>query len=173
MFNLEKHGVSFNQAVTELKDNFKIIVNFITEENVNSHFEYIYKPKKIASHLSNFIVYDLETHNTDRARPYVLCFYRLSKLAGRYNRDLTKDEIEKCKKDNIAFDGDNCVEKALDFCIKLKSEEFKEKKRKVSEYNLQLHAHNGSGFDTWIVLKNLPCDKRIAKMIKMENESLN
>ena len=45
--------------------------------------------KKIDSHLTNFIVYDLETHNTDRARPYVFCFYRLSKLAGRYNRDLT------------------------------------------------------------------------------------
>ena len=108
----------------------------------------------------------METHNTDRARPYVFCFYRLSKLAGRYDRDLTKDEIEKCKKDTIAFDGDNCVDRALDFCKKMKSEEYKDKKRKVLEYNLQLHAHNGSGFDTWIVLKNLPCDKRIAKRIK-------
>ena len=54
--------------------------------------------KKIESHFTNFITYDLETHNTDRARPYVFCFYRLKKLAGIYNRDLTKDEIEKCKK---------------------------------------------------------------------------
>ena len=68
------------------------------------------------------IVYDLETHNTDRARPYVFCFYRLSKLAGRYDRDLTPDELEKCRKDTIAFDGDNCVEKALGFCLKLKRE---------------------------------------------------
>ena len=37
--------VSFNQAVKELIDNFKIVDNFITEENVKSHFEYIYKPK--------------------------------------------------------------------------------------------------------------------------------
>ena len=51
-------------------------------------------------------------HNTDRARPYVFCFHRISKLAGRYNRDLTLDELEKCRKDTIAFDGDNCVEKA-------------------------------------------------------------
>ena len=43
-------------------------------------------------------------------------FNRLSKLAGRFNRDLTLDEIEKCKKDTSAFDGDNCVSKALDFC---------------------------------------------------------
>ena len=95
--------------------------------------------------MSNFIVYDLEAHITDRTRPYVICFYRLRKLAGRYNCDLTLDEIEKCKKDTIAFDGDDCVEKALDFCLKLKGEERKIK-NKIVEYNLQLHAHNGSGF---------------------------
>ena len=111
--------------------------------------------------MSNFIVYDLETHKADRARPYVFCFYRLSKLAGRYNRDLTLEEREKCKKDTIAFDGDKCTEKALDFCLKLKKEEFKDKKGKVLDSNLQLHAHNGSSFDSWIVLKNLPCDKHI------------
>ena len=96
----------------------------------------------------------------------MFCFYRLSKLAGRYNRDLTKDEREKCKKDTIAFDGDNCVEKDLDFCSKLKGEEFRDEKGKILEYNLQLDAHNGSGCDTWIVLNNLPCDKRIVNIIK-------
>ena len=94
-----------------------------------------------------------------------LSIYRLSKLAGRYNRDLTHDEREKCRKDFIAFDGDDCVEKVLDFCLKLK-EEYKDKKGKVLEYNLQLHAHNGCGFDTWIVLNNLSCDKRIVNIIK-------
>ena len=29
-----------------------------------------------------------------------------------------------------------------------------------------MHAHNGSGFDTWIILNNLPCDKRIVDIIK-------
>ena len=43
--------------------------------------------KKLESHLSNFITYDLETHNTDKARIYVFCFYRIKKLAGKYNRD--------------------------------------------------------------------------------------
>ena len=38
---------------------------------------------KTESHLTNFIVYDLETHFTDRARPYVFRFYRLSELAGK------------------------------------------------------------------------------------------
>ena len=150
----------------EIKNNFKIVDNYITEENVKSLFEYIYNPKKIESHLTKFIVYDLETHNTDRARPYVICFHRLSKLAGRYNCDLTHDEMQKCKKVTITFDGDNCVEKSLDLCPELKGEEHMDKRSKVLEYNLQLHAHNSSGFDTWIVLNILLCDKGIVNIIK-------
>ena len=123
-----------------LKENFKIVVNFITEENVTSHFNYEFIPKKTESHLTNFIVYDLETHNTDGARPYIFCFYRLSRIAGRYNRDLTPYEIEKCKKGSIAFDGDSCVSNALDFCLKLKGEETADKNIKFSNiiYNYML-----------------------------------
>ena len=72
----KSEGVSFIRAIKELKDNFEKVDIYITEENVNSHFEYIYKPQKNESHLTNIIVYDLETQNTDRARPYVICFYR-------------------------------------------------------------------------------------------------
>ena len=64
---LKSQRVSFNQAIQELKDNFKIVDNYITGENVNFHFKYQFIPNKIESHLSNFNVYDLETHNTDRA----------------------------------------------------------------------------------------------------------
>ena len=155
-----------SQAIQELIDNLKFVDKYITEENVKSYFKYEYKPKKIKSHLTNFIVYDLETLNTDRARPYVFCFYRLSKIAGRYYRDLTLDGIDKSRKYTIAFDGDICVKRALDFCLKLKGEEYKDKEGKILEYNLELHAHKGSGFDTWYVLKNLPCDKRIVIIIK-------
>ena len=161
----KSEGVSFKDAIKQLKDKFKIVDNYIIEENVNSHFEYIYKPKKIASHLTIFIVYDLETHNTDRAKPYVFCLYRLSKLAGKYDRDLTPNELAKRRKDTIAFDGDNCVSKALDFCLELISEE-RRVKNKIVEYNPQLHAHNGSGFDTWIILNNLDCDIHIVNIIK-------
>ena len=115
--------------------------------------------------MTNFIVCDLETHNTDRARPYCISFYRLSKLAGRFDRDLTPSELDKCENDTIVFDGNNCIETALDFCLKLKGEERKVK-NKIVEYNLQLHAHNGSGFDTWIILNNLPCDKHIVDTIE-------
>ena len=39
--------------------------------------------------------------------------------------------------DTIAFAGDDCVETALDFCLKLKGEECKDNKGKVLEYNLR------------------------------------
>ena len=161
----KSQGVSFNQAIEELKNYFKIVDNYITEENVNSHFKYEFTPKKIESHLTNFIVYDLETHNTDRARPYNMTVYRLSKIAGRYERDPTIEELKKSIDDTTAFAGDNCIDNALDFCLKLKGEERKVK-NKIVEYKLQMHAHNGSGFDTWIILNNLPCDKNLVDIIK-------
>ena len=161
----KSENVSFKQAIRELEENFKIVDNFITEENVTSHFKYEFIPKKIESHLTNFIVYDLETHNTDRARPYNMTFYRLSKIAGRYQRDPTFEELQKSIKDTIAFSGDDCINNALDYLLKLKGEERKIN-NKIVDYNLQLHAHNGSGFDTWIILNNLPCDKHIVDIIK-------
>ena len=161
----KSQGVSFKDAIRELEDNFKVVDNYITEENVNSHFKYEFIPKQIESHLSNFIVYDLETYSTDRAHPYNMTFYRLSKIAGRYERDPTQEELQKSYNDTIAFSGDNCINDALDYCLKLKGEERKVK-NKIVEYNLQMHAHNGSGFDTWIILNNLPCDKHIVDIIK-------
>ena len=86
--------VSFNQAIKKLKDSFKIVDFFITEENVNSHFNYEFMPNKIELHLTNFILYDLETHNTDKVRPCNMSFYRLSKLAGRYKRNLIPCGLE-------------------------------------------------------------------------------
>ena len=35
----KSHGVSFNQAIQELKNNFKMVDNFINEENVKSYFK--------------------------------------------------------------------------------------------------------------------------------------
>ena len=55
----KSQGVSFNRAIKELKNNFKnfkIVNNNITEENVKSHFKSEFIPKKIESHLTNFIV---------------------------------------------------------------------------------------------------------------------
>ena len=54
----------------------------------------------------------------------------------------------------------------MDFCLKLKGEERKTVKYKIVEYNFQLHAHNGFGFVTWIILNNLPFDKLVVDNIK-------
>ena len=78
---------------------------------------------------------------------------------------MTPNEFQKCKNDTLVFVGDDCISKTLDFCLKFKAEEEKNKKKLV-EYNLQLHAQNGSGFDSWIKLNNLPCDKHIYDIIK-------
>ena len=51
----KSEGVSSNQAIKELKDDFKIVDNFTTEENVNSHFKYEFIPKEIESHLTIFL----------------------------------------------------------------------------------------------------------------------
>ena len=161
----KSQGVSFNQAIQELKANFRMVDNYITEENVTSHFKYEFTPKKIESQMTNFILYDLETHNTDRARPYNITFYRLSKIVGRYERYPTKEELQKSIDDTIAFSGDDCIYNAQDYLLKLKGEERKVI-NKIVDYNLQLHAHNGSGFDTWIILNNLPCDKHIVNIEK-------
>ena len=47
----------------------------------------------------------------------------------------------------------------------IRGEEGKNQNR-IVEYNLQPHSHNGSGFDTWIIIKILPCDKHIVDIIK-------
>ena len=65
--------------------------------------------------MKNFVVYDFETHNKDRARPHNMIFYRLSKIAGRHTCDLTHEEIIKCRKDTLVFDADECVKNASDF----------------------------------------------------------
>ena len=67
--------VSFNEGIKELKDTFKILDNYITEQNVNSHSKYEFIPKKIESHLTNFVAYILETHITDRTRPHIMTFH--------------------------------------------------------------------------------------------------
>ena len=41
------------------------------------------------------IVYDLETFNTDKVVAYANCIYRLSKISGQQNRDITQREFEK------------------------------------------------------------------------------
>ena len=70
--------------------------------------------KKIDYPLTNFIVYDHETYNRDRPRPYNISLYRLSKKAAKHNRDLTQQGLDKCERDTNVFEGDSYISKALD-----------------------------------------------------------
>ena len=62
-----------------------------------------------------------------------MTFYRLSKLAGRYSRDSTPYEIDKCKKDTLVFDGEYCINNALDFILEFKGEPRKSIINKIVE----------------------------------------
>ena len=42
-------GVSFDKAIRELKDNFKVVDNVISDKHVKSYIKYEYKPKKVQS----------------------------------------------------------------------------------------------------------------------------
>ena len=53
----------------------------------------------------------------------------------------------------------------LDHVLSLKGEPEKIK-NKIVEYNLYLIAHNGSGFDSYVVLNNLPRWRSVVKLIK-------
>ena len=52
----------------------------------------------------------------------------------------------------------------LEIFIKIQKE--KKVRNKIVENSLQLHAHNCSRFDTWIILNRLPCDKLILDISK-------
>ena len=68
------------------------------------------------------------------------------------------------------FDGGNCVSNALDFCLHLKKEPRNTVNKIIAEYHSQLQAHNGSGFDTWIVLNSFLVMNTLLILIKMVKE---
>ena len=158
-------GVSFEKAIRELKDNFKVVDNVVSDKHVKNFIKYEYNPKKVNSPLTNIVVYDLETFNKNRAVPYCSCIYKLRKISGKYHRDISEQEYQKCLNDCVVFKGTDCINEMLDHVLSFKGEP-KKVKNKIVEYNLYLIAHNGSGFDSYVVLNNLPQWRSIVKLIK-------
>ena len=158
--------ISFNQVIeNELKPNFKVVDNVISDNHVKGFIKYEYNPKKVKSPLTNIVIYDLETFNKIRAVPYCSCIYKLSKLSGKYHRDISEQEYQKCLNDCVVFKGTDCINEMLDHVLSYKGEPKKDK-NKIVEYNLYLIAHNGSGFDSYVVLNNLPQWRSVVKLIK-------
>ena len=68
------------------------------------------------------VVYDIETFNSDRAVSYANCIYRVSKLSGKNNRDISEKEYQKCSNDCIVFKGMDNNKKKLDYVLQFKRE---------------------------------------------------
>ena len=93
------NGISFIQAIeNELKPNFKISDNLISDKHVEIFIKHEYKPKKVQSPITNIVVYDVETFNKIRVVPYCSCIYKLSKSSGKYHRDISEKRISKLSK---------------------------------------------------------------------------
>ena len=161
----KSQDISFNQAAKDLKNNFEVFDNVISDKHVKSFIKYEYKPKKVQPQLINMIVYDLKTFNTDKAVLYANCIYRSSKISCKCNRDITQTEYEKCRKDCIVFKGTDSNNEMLDYVLQFKGAGKKPNKKIVNYTSCKL-ALNGSGFDNYVVLKYLPQWRTVVTLIK-------
>ena len=111
------------------------------------------------------IVYDIETFNTIKCAPYANCIYRLSKILGKYHRDISEKEYQICLNDCIVFKILDNINKMSNYVLQFKGEPERFKNKKV-KYNLYLIAHKGSGIDSYVLLKKLPQWRTIVSLIK-------
>ena len=137
----------------------------ISDKHVKSLIKDEYKPKYVKSQLTNIVLYDIETFNTDKAIPYANCIYGLSKNSGIYIRDITDREYEICRKDCIVFKGTENYNEMLDHVLQVK-----EKPEKVnniiSKFNILKLANKVSGFDSFLALNNLPQRRTVVSSIQ-------
>ena len=61
--------------------------------------------------------------------------------------------MRKSRNNCVVLEGTICIEEMLDQVLEIKGEA--KRVNKIVKYNLYLIAHNGSGFDSYVVLKNL------------------
>ena len=109
---------------------------------------------KKESQLTNSDAYDVETFHTNRAVSYWVSLYRSSKTASNYNRHLAPEKNRAAKKDTIAFDGTDSIYKMLDWVVALKGKPTKVRS-KIVQYEVQIIAHIGSAFVTYVVLNSI------------------
>ena len=155
----------FDEAIKELKDTFELVEKVISDKHVESFIKNEYKPKKVQSQLTNMVDYDIETFKTIKSVPHSNWIYRLSKISGKYHRDLSEKEYQKCLNDFIVFKGVDNINEKLDYVLKFKGEA-KRINNKTDKYNLYLIAHKRSGFDSYVVLNNLNQWRTVVSLIK-------
>ena len=91
--------MSFRQAIEELKSTFKFVGICLFDEQVENFTKNENNCEKLQSQLTGVIIYDLETFNTNNCVPYRVSRYKLKKISGKINRDITERELEECGKD--------------------------------------------------------------------------
>ena len=96
----------------------------------------------------------MELFTTDEVVPYNICLYKGGKLPGKCNRDFTDRECEKGRIAFIVFKRTICINEMLDHDLEIKGEA-KENDNQLYQHNLYFRAHNGGGFDSYVVLNNL------------------
>ena len=96
----------------------------------------------------------IETFNTINCVPYSICIYRLSKISGNNNQDISEKVYQKRRKYCIVFKRLNDFNEMLYYILQFKGEA-KRINNKNGNYNLYLLAHKGSGFDSYVVSKSL------------------
>ena len=73
-------------------------------------------------------MYDLETFIKARAVPYCSCVYKLSKISGKYYRDISEQEYQKCLTDCVVFKGTDSFNEMLDHVLSFEGEAKKSQK---------------------------------------------
>ena len=73
-------GVNFIIAIEDLKININFADNVVSDKHFNCFNKYECKPKKVHYQLTNMIVFDIESFNTDTADLYSVCLYKLNKI---------------------------------------------------------------------------------------------
>ena len=165
---------SLLNGVDEIDKNFKYVKNIINENNLNQRIRYRFPKHETIDQLENVFVFDLETHNNQEfAEAYAAGLYDVNRLRDRWHRDLTTDELIIERENVTVFDASNgnCIMNMLKYI----SENYDGDERTyidkdgdeiIRSYRLLLVAHNGSGFDSWVVLNSLIKDITDLKIIK-------
>ena len=111
------------------------------------------------------IVYDIESFNSDRAVPYASGIYRLGKISGKNNGDISEKDCQKCLNDCFVFKGLDNFNEMLNYVLQIKREP-KRVNNKIVKNNSYLLAHKGSGFESHNVSNDLPQWRTVVTLIK-------
>ena len=88
--------------------------------------------------------------------------YTLCKISGKNNRDITEEKYQKCLNDCVVVKESDCIIDMLDHVFSFKGEA-KKVNNKIVDNILFMIALNGSGFDSFVVLNNLPQRQSVDK----------